>query len=125
MLTQQVGNVSPDVDDIDMLRKAFIGVQEAIGARLVAAGHDRSDGGLITAVVEMVFAGNCGVIIDVQCNEAEPIPYLFNEELGILLEVALENEAKVRVILQGIGVAVITLGYTTKDPVIKVGQLDP
>ena len=52
----------------------------------IIAGHDRSDGGLITSLLEMCFAGNCG--IDVTLPEhVDAIPYLFNESLGWLLEV--------------------------------------
>ena len=32
--------------------------------RKLTAGHDISDGGLITAILEMAFAGNCGVDIE-------------------------------------------------------------
>ena len=32
--------------------------------RRLEAGHDISDGGLLVAVLEMAFAGNCGVTID-------------------------------------------------------------
>lgn len=31
----------------------------------LTAGHDVSDGGLITCVLEMAFAGNCGLTINV------------------------------------------------------------
>ena len=32
---------------------------------LLLAGHDVSDGGLIGSVLEMAFAGNCGVKVDI------------------------------------------------------------
>ena len=35
-----------------------------IAQDLILAGHDRSDGGLITTLLEMAFAGNCGFRID-------------------------------------------------------------
>lgn len=34
--------------------------------RLVTAGHDISDGGLITCLLEMAFAGNCGIEVDLK-----------------------------------------------------------
>lgn len=33
--------------------------------RLLSAGHDVSDGGLITCLLEMAFAGNCGLDVEV------------------------------------------------------------
>ena len=33
--------------------------------KLLKSGHDVSDGGLITCLLEMAFAGNCGMEIDI------------------------------------------------------------
>ena len=33
--------------------------------RKLTAGHDISDGGLVTCVLEMAFAGNCGLRVDI------------------------------------------------------------
>jgi hypothetical protein len=38
---------------------------------LLLAGHDRSDGGLATTLLEMAFAGNCG--LDVDLSPAAPL----------------------------------------------------
>lgn len=35
----------------------------------MSAGHDISDGGLITAILEMAFAGNCGVNINLEFDQ--------------------------------------------------------
>lgn len=35
----------------------------------MSAGHDICDGGLITAVLEMAFAGNCGVNINLEFDQ--------------------------------------------------------
>lgn len=37
--------------------------------RRISAGHDISDGGLITAALEMAFAGNCGVNINLEFDQ--------------------------------------------------------
>lgn len=49
--------------------------------------HDRSDGGLFTTLVEMMFAGRCGmyIMLDDLCRGADTaniVETLFNEELG-------------------------------------------
>lgn len=44
--------------------------------RRLCSGHDVSDGGLVTCLLEMAFAGNCGIEVDV------PAPEIHGELLG-------------------------------------------
>lgn len=81
----QVGNDCPDVWDVNLLKRAFEAVQELVSQGQVLSVHDRSDGGLITNILEMAFAGNCGVSLSLP-RGADPISYLFNEELGLVIE---------------------------------------
>ena len=53
---------------------------------LISAYHDRSDGGAWAALCEMAFAGRVGLEI-VLADAANPDAELFNEELGILVQV--------------------------------------
>ena len=62
----QVGDESPDVDDPGLLKRSFNAIQDLISEDLVLSGHDRSDGGLATTLLEMAFAGNCGIEIDIR-----------------------------------------------------------
>lgn len=55
--------------------------------RKILSGHDLSDGGLITCILEMCFAGISGVNINITHKLGSPIEILFSEELGWLLEV--------------------------------------
>jgi hypothetical protein len=66
----QVGDEPPDVEDPGLLARAFDAVQRLLAGGLVSAGHDRSDGGLATTLLEMAFAGDCG--IDVDLHQAGP-----------------------------------------------------
>lgn len=34
------------------------------------SGHDISDGGLIVCLLEMAFAGNCGLVVDIPVTES-------------------------------------------------------
>ena len=57
---------------------------------LLLAYHDRSDGGLLTTVLEMAFAGHCGLSLNLDglLDSADDIAaLLFNEELGAVLQV--------------------------------------
>jgi phosphoribosylformylglycinamidine synthase len=85
----QLGNQAPDVDEAEKL-KAFFGVIQALNdlGRLLAY-HDRSDGGLFVTLCEMMFAAHVGVTADLGglMTGHDPLPALFNEELGAVLQV--------------------------------------
>ncbi len=51
----------------------------------ILAYHDRADGGLAATLAEMMFASHCGIDI-VLPEDAAPIPFLFNEELGAVMQ---------------------------------------
>ncbi|SEJ34921.1 phosphoribosylformylglycinamidine synthase [Pseudomonas linyingensis] len=94
----QIGRSVPDVDDAEDL-KAFFAVIQGLNAdgRLLAY-HDRSDGGLLTTVTEMAFAGHCGLDLqlDALANSREELgAVLFNEELGAVIQVRQGDTAEV------------------------------
>lgn len=51
------------------------------------SGHDISDGGFITCILEMAFAGLRGVHIEFNIPDVDCMEALFNEELGLVLEI--------------------------------------
>jgi phosphoribosylformylglycinamidine synthase len=64
---------------------------------VVLAYHDRSDGGLITTIAEMMFAGRCGVDlimdgISKSGSLADITDALFSEELGAVFQVRASDE---------------------------------
>jgi phosphoribosylformylglycinamidine synthase len=87
----------------------------------VTAGHDRSDGGLVTTLLEMAFAGNCGIDIALQAEpETDPIPRLFSEELGLVLEV---DEADVETAVEVFRSAEVpceVIGRTVIEPEVRI-----
>eukprot|EP00127_Corallochytrium_limacisporum_P001728 Clim_evm65s77 gene=Clim_evmTU65s77 len=94
-----LGAICPDLDDAARLRKAVLALRELRRQNLVLAYHDRSDGGLWAALCEMAFAGHVGLDIDLdayqetagrdgeQAASVDPISLLFNEELGMVIQV--------------------------------------
>ncbi|MCH8821144.1 phosphoribosylformylglycinamidine synthase [Patescibacteria group bacterium] len=80
----QIGSDCPDVEDVSLLARVFDTIQEFVEQGLISAVHDRSDGGLITTLVEMAIAGGYGMGIQLQTSD--PISFLFNEELGLVVE---------------------------------------
>jgi phosphoribosylformylglycinamidine synthase len=117
----QVGDESADIGDALLLKRAFGLVQELVGAGKIAAGHDRSDGGLITTVLEMAFAGNHGIDISIQ-EDADhgPIAFLFSEGLGLVLEVRSEDEAGILEQFAAAGVPCRPIGDTVEGPAVTV-----
>jgi len=84
----RIGSVPPDLDDPGLLKRAFGVIQGLVSDQLILSGHDRSDGGLIVCALEMAFAGNCGLEIDLESGGREMLALLFAEEPGMLLEVS-------------------------------------
>jgi phosphoribosylformylglycinamidine synthase len=117
----QIGDTPPDLEDSAQFVRAFKAVQELIAVHLVTAGHDRSDGGLITTLLEMAFAGNCGIDVALP---AEPgtnaISRLFSEELGLVMEV---DEADVETAVEVFRTANVpcqVIGRTVIEPEIRI-----
>ena len=110
----QIGDSSPDVTT-SVLGNAWKTTQSLIADGTILAGHDISDGGLAVAVLEMAFAGNCGINVDVPSPQEDPhgaFASLFAEELGLVLEVARENEHHVLSQFHAAGVPATSIGST-------------
>jgi phosphoribosylformylglycinamidine synthase len=116
----QISNDSPDVETI-LLVDAFKAVQELIRKNLILAGHDISDGGIITTIAEMVLSGNCGVKIKIPAR-VRIIPWLFSEELGLVFEYLPDNEAEIKGILNKAGITFTVLGHTQKKRSFYISQ---
>ncbi|MFC4161474.1 phosphoribosylformylglycinamidine synthase [Chitinimonas lacunae] len=107
---KQVGSQGPDLVDAGTLRAFFETTQKLNSEGRLLAYHDRSDGGLLVTLAEMMFAGHTGVTLDIdelcierrrnqreygeitpeQVERAENgrmMGVLFNEELGAVLQV--------------------------------------
>ncbi|SEK80535.1 phosphoribosylformylglycinamidine synthase [Atopomonas hussainii] len=86
----QLGQAVPDVDDAEDLKAFFAVIQGLNSDDKLLAYHDRSDGGLITTLLEMAFAGHCGMNVYLDAlgeTDAELNGVLFSEELGAVLQV--------------------------------------
>ncbi len=109
------GDVVPDLDDAQQLKALVAAVNQLRAQGRILAYHDRSDGGLWATVCEMAFAGRLGVSlnVDILVTEGDGISdsraemgdsknwatqvgerrnelmlkALFNEELGVVLQV--------------------------------------
>ncbi len=115
----QVGDQVPDLDQAQDLVALVNAVNALRADGKILAYHDRSDGGLLAAVAEMAFAGRVGVALNVDMlvlegdgvsdsrmdvgdsknwagqvsarREELTLKALFNEELGVVLQVRTED----------------------------------
>ncbi|MDX1281158.1 phosphoribosylformylglycinamidine synthase [Shewanella colwelliana] len=101
----ELGDVAPDLTDAGLLRGFFEVTQALVADKRVIAYHDRSDGGLLTTLVEMAFAGNTGLDIDVSRLSGTHVERLFNEELGGVIQVAAGEAAEITAMYEAAGVA--------------------
>ncbi len=95
---KQLGDTAPDLDEAEDLKGLFSAVQGLNEEGLLIAYHDRSDGGLLTTLAEMAFAGHTGIDIEMSTLVADAndmLPALFAEELGVVVQVAKANTAEV------------------------------
>ncbi|MCK5320028.1 phosphoribosylformylglycinamidine synthase [Candidatus Parcubacteria bacterium] len=118
----QIGNESPDIVNPKNLKNSFNAIQEMIDNNIILSGHDKSDGGLITTILEMAFSGNCGFDIDCKNKSADAISFYFNEELGLVIEVSEDKINELNSVLKKYDIDNIAyrLGRTTKDKIIKI-----
>ena len=115
---------APDLDDTGRLKDFYNVIQQLVAEDKLLAYHDRSDGGLFAALVEMAFAARCGLNVDLtslvvnqtDVNEAS-IRALFNEELGAVIQIAKRDVAAVEALFKEADLAlhaVATIGPDEK-----------
>lgn len=95
----QLGNEAPDVRNTQLIIDYFDALSQLHEEDIVLAYHDRSDGGLLTTVAEMVFAGRVGAEISIDHlakteSESEILDALFNEELGAVFQIRKADKTK-------------------------------
>ncbi len=104
----QIGRSVPDVDKAEDLKGFFDTIQGLNAAGRLLAYHDRSDGGLLTTVVEMAFAGHCGLDLQLDVLAASRAALgaaLFSEELGAVVQVRQTDTAEVLARFAAVGLA--------------------
>jgi len=117
----QLGDESPDAD-AKLVVAAWKAKQRLYNRGAILSLHDRSDGGLATALIEMCLASNCGLSLHSSVN----IPLLFNQELGIIVEYYADEINLINSILQQEGAPPLTvIGATTGGKHANVFGINP
>ncbi|MGE4597261.1 MAG: phosphoribosylformylglycinamidine synthase subunit PurQ, partial [Methylophilaceae bacterium] len=110
----------PDVNDPTLIKSFFKGIQSLNKQNKILAYHDRSDGGLIVAALEMAFAGHCGLKLKLTQTDSI-LESLFNEELGAIIQIANDDLTDIQNYLhKKLGLSIEIIGYPTKDHTIRI-----
>ena len=122
--SQFLGSV-PDVECVNEMPKLVEALHQLINEKKIIAYHDRSDGGLICSLLEMAFAGRCGLDIklDQICTSYDQtFEALFNEELGIVIQVPSKHIEEVIHLVSEVGFAkeVFRIASPNKSKLIKL-----
>ena len=115
----QFGDRVPDLDAPTLLRQAFAGIQALNAEARVLAYHDRSDGGLLATLMEMAFAGHCG--LDVDLADVDVLASLFAEELGFVVQVRSADVPAIRAAFDGLSVQEVARPTTDGRIRIRAG----
>jgi len=97
-----LGSTPADLDEPALLAGFFRAMARARAEELVLAYHDRSDGGLVVTLMEMAFAGHCGLDIELPVQTGA-LAMLFAEEPGAVLQVRVADLARVTALFAGEG----------------------
>ena len=104
------GGETPDIASPVLLKRFFAAIQELNERGLLLAYHDRSDGGLVAAVCEMMFASRLGVSLELSASGDALLGALFSEEAGAIAQVARSRLLQVRRILARHGIPGTVIG---------------
>ena len=106
----RTGGATPDLDDPQLLKGLFAAVQELNSRDMLLAYHDRSDGGLLATVAEMIFASRLGVKLTLDGSRVELLRKLFSEEIGAVVQVTKSKLPQVQMVLDRNGIKAEAIG---------------
>ncbi len=124
ILTQcfsELGESTPDVERAGILSSFFALFQQADFRSKLLAYHDRSDGGLMATLSEMSFCSRLGIEIELPAGESA-IDFLFNEECGVVVQVANEDVDKIVVAIKAAGLSSVQIGRVLETQSISIAS---
>ncbi|WP_105903079.1 phosphoribosylformylglycinamidine synthase [Vibrio gangliei] len=102
---KQLGDKPADVDNAEQLKGFYLAMQALVRENKLLAYHDKGDGGLFVTLAEMAFAGHCGVKANIEALGDDALAALFNEELGVVIQVHNDDLTAVQATLVANGLA--------------------
>jgi phosphoribosylformylglycinamidine synthase len=142
----QEESICPDLASPELLIRAFTAMSILKDAGYVLAYHDRSDGGLLATICEMAFCSHLGVALNVDLlvlekghesdygdaknwakqvsgrRDENTLKALFNEELGLVIQIKRSDRDEVFDILRHQGLSGISnvIGKVNQKDVIEI-----
>jgi len=117
-----LGESPADLDEPRRLVALAAALRELRTQQLLRAYHDRSDGGVLITLLEMAFAGHCGLEVELAEAAAGAAAQLFSEEPGVVVQVLTQDEPRLNAILasHGLADAALKLGAPTRELRVRV-----
>ena len=117
-----LGATPADLDDPERLTRLAAALAELRAQNLVLAYHDRSDGGVFATLVEMAFAGHCGLDVKLPAGANGAAGALFSEELGVVLQVKAASLDAIEAIFRqhGLGDLTHAIGAPTRELRVRI-----
>jgi phosphoribosylformylglycinamidine synthase len=118
----ELGDEPADLDEPQRLTQLAAALGELRTHGLLRAYHDRSDGGLFVTLVEMAFAGHCGLDIALPAERGSALAQLFAEEPGVVVQIMAGDEPAFLAILarHGLGEAALYLGAPVSERQVQI-----
>ncbi|VBB43379.1 Phosphoribosylformylglycinamidine synthase [uncultured Paludibacter sp.] len=116
----KIGDETPTVNDAEYFKDTFNTIQELIEKNLILAGHDISEGGMITALLEMCFAntkGGLNINLD-YLSESSLVKILFAENPGVLVQI--KDTKSAEKILKENGIGFARIGYPIEERRLEI-----
>lgn len=124
----ELGEEPADLDDAQLLVRFAAALAELRGAGLLRAYHDRSDGGLFVTLLEMAFAGHCGLDIALPAERGAALAQLFAEEPGVVVQILASDEPRFLEVLgrHGLAEAALYLGAPVSELRVemRIGEVE-
>ena len=121
-IVAQINNIlagkTPDVECVKEMPLFVKCLYRLLQEKKILSYHDRSDGGLLTTISEMAFAGRVGVDIlldEILSSKDDYIDTLLNEELGVVIQIETKEKDAVMSCLQVSGL---------EDSIYSIGTLN-
>jgi phosphoribosylformylglycinamidine (FGAM) synthase-like amidotransferase family enzyme len=99
-------------------------IKELRERKILLAYHDRSDGGLLVTLLEMAFTNRVGLDLYLDTLGDSLLSALFNEELGVVIQIPLDRVDEAADIIDSYGIDSYVVGQITKKPDVVISYDD-
>lgn len=117
-IVNRLGKQAPTIRDDKYFATAFEAVQTLVKKELIFAGHDISEGGLITTLLEMTFAiPDVGLTLNLSALGKDSGETLFAENPGVIMQI--KNDGALEILKQQ-GIRYQIIGFVSGERKISI-----